>query len=713
MRHAELNRRVLVVDDSRSVRMIARLAIEQLGLDVTEADSGHQALRRFEDDEIGLVLLDVGLPDLDGYAVAEAIRAHPRGQEVPIVMLTGRGDLESIERAFAVGATDFASKPVSWLILGQRLLFCLESTRRRVEIDLQRAELEETQRVARIGSWRYRPADGRVEISSVTRELFGLSAEGDSLETLGTRVPEEEIDRVRSMLEELISGQEPKELKHRLIDASGGERVVYSYARRVAASPFHDLWIEGSTQDITQRERAESKIRYLAQQDQLTGLRNQDFFRENLAMMLARQKREGSCHALFLLNLNNFSRINDSRGREAGDEILRTVAKRVIVAVRETDMVASGTPMGVEIARIGGDEFSIALSDIRSPTDAARVAQRILEAVSEPISLQCGELAVTARIGIALSPDDGSDVGTLIANATAADRHARELGGNAYTFYRASMNESTLSRLALEGDFRQALLRKEVLVYFQPRVAMATGRVIAAEALARWHHPERGWIPPDEFVQLAEEAGLTFEFGRSIMESVMEQMQAWRRGGYEPIPISINVSPTLLVDDRLPQLLSEVTGLTGTPNSLVEIEITETVLLRREKAAEAALGKLKALGMTIALDDFGTGYSALTHLQRFPVDVLKIDRTFIDALDTDRGRAIVRGVISMAHAMDLRVVAEGVETLAQRSFLADERCDEEQGYLVSKPVPASEFEALFWPEGASPLMMAFDDEEGL
>jgi EAL domain-containing protein (putative c-di-GMP-specific phosphodiesterase class I) len=240
---------------------------------------------------------------------------------------------------------------------------------------------------------------------------------------------------------------------------------------------------------------------------------------------------------------------------------------------------------------------------------------------------------------------------------------------------------------------------------------MRTGIVVGAEVLSRWRHEQRGWVPPMEFVQLAEESGLNFELGRHVIEAAMEQLRSWRLAGYEPIPVSINVSPTLLTDERLPELIQEVMAATQTPAELIEVEITETVLLRREEAAEAALGKLKALGLSVALDDFGTGYSALTHLQRFPVDVIKIDRSFIDALDTERGRAIVRGVISMAHAMNLRVVAEGVETLEQRAFLAEEGCDEEQGYLISRPVPASEFEDLFWPEGVAPIMASFEDGE--
>jgi EAL domain-containing protein (putative c-di-GMP-specific phosphodiesterase class I) len=327
-----------------------------------------------------------------------------------------------------------------------------------------------------------------------------------------------------------------------------------------------------------------------------------------------------------------------------------------------------------------------------------------------PIEIGGEKVIVTGRIGISISPEDGEEFGELIANADAANRHARSVGGSGYDFYRSSMNEAARARLGLESDFRQALLTKEIEVRYQPRVDMSTGIVRGAEALARWNHKARGWVSPAEFVQLAEEAGLTFEFGRSIVESVMEQMRVWREAGYEALPISINVSPTMLIDERLPQLMQEVMDINGIAPSLIEIEITESALIRCEEEATVALGKLKAMGLSVALDDFGTGFSALTHLQHFPVDVVKIDRSFVEALVDETGQAIVRGVISMAHAMGLRVVAEGVENLEQRFFLAQEGCDEEQGFLISPAVPAAEFEQLFWPEDVASHLMTLSEE---
>ncbi|MFK7894483.1 MAG: EAL domain-containing protein [Myxococcota bacterium] len=698
--------KILVVDDSPSTRLFARASIAHLGLAMVEAATGAEALAAFEQDIIGLVLLDVGLPDMDGFEVASRIRKNPKGALTPIIMLTGKDDVESIQRAFDVGATDFASKPVSGLILGQRLLFALEAARRQKEIESQKLILEVTQKHAQIGRWSFDPEDRRLEMSDSAREIFDLPT-GDALfPTIVERTSKHERKRLFPAIQSVLDSPEGVEIKHFLRDSAGRERVVYTHARRDVSSHTGNVRIEGYSQEITARERVERKARYLAQHDHLTGLKNQEFFRESLELTIAKQSRNETKTALLLLNLDHFSRINDLRGRDLGDLILRKIAKRLVQSLRSSDLVAAGIPVPKTIARVGADEFSVLLSEVSEPADVARICVRLLEFVHEPIEVEGERINVSGRIGIAISPDDGENAGDLIANAEAAGRHAREGSGTHFEFYRSTMNESARERLGLESDFRESLDRDEIMVNFQPRVEMSTGIVIGAEALARWNHHELGFISPEVFVQLAEEAGLTFEFGRHIIQTTLSQMRAWIDSGYNAVGISINVSPTLLIDERLPGLFQEAMSTYGIDSSLVEIEITETVLIRREKDAAVALGKLKSLGLSIALDDFGTGYSALTHLQYFPVDVIKIDRSFVIALSDERGRAIVRGVISMAHAMGLRVVAEGVETLEQRAFLAEANCDEEQGYLVSRPVPAAEFEALFWPQGMAPILSA-------
>jgi diguanylate cyclase (GGDEF)-like protein len=695
--------RILIVEDSASTRMVARASIESLGLEVLEAPTGGAGLELFEREDIALVLLDVGLPDLDGFEVACRIRAHEKGADVPIIMLTGNDDIESIRRSFAVGATDFASKPVSWMVLGQRLLAVLESTRRQREILAQREELQETQRLASIGSWLYKVAGPRFELSASGREVFDLPAEGDIRDIAFARLPEADRRRFAAELDRCATTGEPLDLKHRYTDSSESVRVVHTHARRVEDPASGEIWIHGYSQDVSVREKAEERARYLAQHDHLTGLKNQDFFREYASIVFAQQKRDATPLAFLLVNIEKFSRLNELHGRDIGDAVLRATGERVIGAVRATDMVAAGTLLDATVARVGGDEFCVAISGMTTPEDLARIAMRIVDAVRKPILLGSESYTATSRVGIAISPEDGDDLGALLTNANAACRHTTGSGSKSYEFYRASMNASARRRLGLETDFRQALLRKAIEIHYQPLIDMEAGWVAGAEALARWDHEEYGWVPPTEFVQLAEDAGLTFEFGRATVEAAMMQIRAWRLAGHDPISISVNISPTLLLDARLPQLLQEEMDAYGVDSSLVEVEITESVLIRHEKDAAAALGKLKALGLSIALDDFGTGYSALTHLQQFPVDAIKIDRSFVEALSDDRGRAIVRGVISMAHAMDLRVVAEGVESLQQRAFLASEGCDVEQGFLFSKAVSAEEFEGRFLCAGSTAI----------
>jgi diguanylate cyclase (GGDEF)-like protein len=695
---------VLIVEDCSSTRMVARAALAQRGLAIREAATGPEALECFEAGGIDIILLDVGLPELDGFGVLERIRAHPEGTEVPVLMLTGNDDVGTVRRAYALGATDFASKPVDWLVMTERVLYVLKATRQHRELLAQRSRLEETEHLAEIGSFRLAVPGDSVELSVGARRVYDLPADATTIELsmLLGRVPHADRLRINQEIERSVEAGEPLSIQHRILDDSGQERVLYSQAQREDGSRSGTRWIRGYSQDITSRVRAEEQLRFVTQHDSLTGVLNLESFNEHLSLMLAQQQRHGRPHALLLLDLDNFKRVNDTRGRAVGDALLQTVAQRLVGAVRDSDLVLLESPIEDPVARHGGDEFSVVVADVRSGNDAARIAQRILEELRKSITIHGERIVITASIGIAVSPEDGSEVSVLVSNAEAAMRHAKTLGGDSYQFYRASMNEAALSRLGLESDFREAIQSKEIVVHFQPRVDMQSSVVAGAEALARWQHPERGWVSPEEFVQLAEESGLTFALGERIFDAVLSQMHDWRETGYDLVPISINASPTLLLDPRFPGLVSAMTTKHDIDPRIVEIEVTESGLMRCEEDAEVALRQLKQIGVGVALDDFGTGYSALSFLQRFPVDIVKIDRSFVSALDTDDGRAIVKGVLSMAQAMSVRSVAEGVETLAQRQFLAEHGCDEEQGFLFGRPCPAHQFERLFWPDGVLP-----------
>ena len=449
------------------------------------------------------------------------------------------------------------------------------------------------------------------------------------------------------------------------------ERAV---AERTAELKSANERLEG---EITDRKQAEQRAQHLADHDALTGLPNRRLLEDRLTQALALSYRNRKQTAVMFVDLDRFKTINDSLGHAVGDMLLKEVARRLVAQLR----------VGDTICRIGGDEFVVVLPESKRSTDAANVAQKVIEQLSLPINVEGRELHVTPSIGISVFPDDGRDAETLIRNADAAMYHAKEMGRANYQFFTDQMNLSASRRLAMENDLRRAIQKGELRVYYQPIIELGGGHVAAHEALVRWQHPSRGLVAPGDFIQLAEDTGLILKIG----EWVLREACRWATfiGVDRGLPVSVNLSPRQFTDPRLVELVASVLTESGLPARLLELEITETTAMQQTDVTMATLGKLKALGVTIAIDDFGTGYSSLAYLKRFPVDKLKIDRAFIAEVPADKdNKAIVAATVALAHALGLKVVAEGVETEAQLEFLQTCRCDFLQGYLAGKPVDA-------------------------
>jgi diguanylate cyclase (GGDEF)-like protein len=442
--------------------------------------------------------------------------------------------------------------------------------------------------------------------------------------------------------------------------------------------------------------RMVDQVRFLAFYDSLTRLPNRVLYKERLAQALARAARSNRFVAVCFIDLDHFSRINDTLGHDLGDELLREVSSRLLTSSRTADSVSRyGTEQGIaEVSRLGGDEFTVVLSDLTDPQESVRVARRLLDTLRKPVRLGTQEVFVTASVGVAIYPFDGSDTEELLKCADVAMYHAKEQGRNTYQMYSASMNAEAMARLQLEQQLRKAVEAGEFTIWYQPIVDLDTRKPVAAEALVRWSHPERGLVSPGEFIALCEECGLIVPLGEWILRGVCSQARAWEAAGLGTVRMSVNLSARQLRHDGIVDTVRAILQETGLrPRSLV-LELTESMLMEPKGVTGRTIRELAELGVSLAIDDFGTGYSSLSYLKNFPVTTLKIDRTFIAGITTDPDdSAITTAIIALARAMELDVVAEGVETEAQADFLRDKGCHKIQGYLVGRPMAREEFEA--------------------
>ena len=505
---------------------------------------------------------------------------------------------------------------------------------------------------------------------------------------------EEDRKKTQEFSEQLFAGRLPVyRLEKRYVKKNGAIVWVNITASAIHGKEGDVLYLLAIIQDLTESRKAADKIHLLHYYDGLTGLPNRTFHKELMKRSIEYARRHKEMFALIYLGLDNFQRINDTLGYGIGDLLLKAVADRLTNSLRKSDLVArSDDPETASVvSRAGGDEFIVLAHDLNQAHNAARMSRRLLEELSAPYDLSGHEVFITASIGMALYPDDGTDADDLLKNAEKAMRHAKGEGKNNFCFYSISMHSSVLELLTLENDLHRALERKELLLYYQPQVDTATRRVTGMEALLRWKHPERGLISPSQFIPIAETSGLILPIGEFVIRTVCKQIKTLQEAGYQQIKIALNVSGRQFDHQNLIGIVQEALEDTRIPPQCLELEITESAIMRDPEKIIGILNELKAMGIRIAIDDFGTGYSSLSYLKRLPLDFLKIDQSFVEGVASDpRDQAIVRTTIVMAHSLNLKTIAEGVETEEQFSFLQDQGCDEIQGYLFSRPLPAEE-----------------------
>lgn len=499
------------------------------------------------------------------------------------------------------------------------------------------------------------------------RPVFGLIHQNDEIPPLDTATFREKTAANASWYGEL-----------EIIQKSGEYIPAGIRVSRVddphSGQPAHYIWILA---DITERREAEERMRHIAQHDALTGLPNRLALLMRLAQLLPESRRHGWSMAIMFLDLDRFKIINDTLGHQVGDELLREVACRLNKVVRETDFVA----------RLGGDEFVIILPAISAPSDAAIVAGKIIATLATQIQAEGHELHTSPSIGISIFPDDGPDGDTILKNADTAMYHAKAAGRNNYQFFAAEMNRASAERLDIERKLRHAIDRNELALCFQPQFKSDSSRPTGVEALVRWHHPSDGMISPDRFIPVAEETGIIVEIGEWVLLNACREMKHWIDAGLTPIRIAVNVSARQLRRRDFCETVAGVLAESGLAPELLELEITESSVMENPEEAVQILQRLGRMGISLAIDDFGTGYSSLAYLKLFPIDHLKIDRSFVADIENDlNDRAIAFGTIALAHSLGLNVIAEGVETEDQLELLRSNGCDEIQGYLFSKPL---------------------------
>lgn len=560
---------VMIVDDELTTVEILKAFLEDAGYRqfVTTSDAT-RALELMENEHPDVVLTDLKMPQVSGFDILTAMRAHHEFRHIPTIMLTSADDSETKLKALQLGASDFLAKPV-----------------------------------------------------------------------------------------------DPSELALRLRNT-------------LAAKAYQDR---------------------LAFYDPLTDLPNRRTFMDRLDMALRQAMRNNRSGAILHVNLDRFKQINDTLGHRAGDTLLKAVSQRLGHCIRNCDTSArlSRSSPEAHLSRISGDEFTVLLPEIKRPLNAEHVARRILEAIRQPLHVENHELVVTASIGIAVFPNDGEDMETLLKHVDITTNCAKQRGGNTHQSYSSDMHAQGVERLSLESQLRKALERDELLLYYQPKVDVQTNQIVGAEALVRWQHPEFGLLAPGDFIPLAEDVGLIVPIGEWVINAVCQQNKVWQSLGRPPLCVSLNVSGQQFRDPNLVRTIFRALASSGLAPQYLKLELTESVIMENAKENVDALHAIKNMGSKLSIDDFGTGYSSLSYLEQFPLDELKIDRSFITAIQAETDDApIVTAIIAMAHSLDLAVVVEGVESKEQLAFLKKRGCDEYQGYFFSKPLPAGEFATL-------------------
>lgn len=696
--------RVMLVDDDEVTLMLTAFALRERGFDIIEVTSGEDALRQLAESAPDMVMLDAVMPGMDGFQTCQALRNLPGCEQMPVLMLTGLDDEASITQAYRVGATDFFVKSTQWSLLAGRLRYMLRAARMRLELERSKSKLARAQDLARMGSfdWRCGRGLGQLWLSAEALRVFGRV--GD--ERLGVRallrmVSAAQRRGLMRRLNEVVAHNAVMAMDVPVLLLDGRQRVVHVEAE-AEFEHGHGIGYTGVFQDVTDRRVAEDRIRHLANFDALTGLPNRRQLIWRTERALEQARRLNFHAALLLIDLDRFKNVNDTLGHAAGDELLMEVARRLRGCVRHCDQVmeeaieaaGSRSHRSLEaVGRLGGDEFVALLPEVADEGDAERVAERVLDALREPVFVAGQECFVTGSVGIALFPRDGLNLADLLRNADVAMYSAKTSGRNASALYSPQLGGRGRARIELETDLHKALERNELVLHYQPKIDVRGSKMVGVEALMRW---QRGGVlvPPGDFIPLAEESGLIVPMSEWAVREAARQAKLWQSQLGFADSIAVNLPSRLFERSDLVENIRQAVAAYGVSHQAIQLEITENNLMKDLHNVSQSLHRLNEIGVQISIDDFGTGYSSLAYLTTLPISELKIDRSFVRDLGiTPQSSAVVSAIIALARSLGLRVVAEGVETLRQMEVLHRLGCHLMQGYLFSKALPPGELEA--------------------
>lgn len=685
---------VMVIDDDRSIHLLAREVFSGVEFKVNVCQGGQEALDTIRDVDPDVILLDIMMPGIDGFETCQRIKSIPEYQNTPIIMLTGMEDVEAVEKAYALGAWDFTSKPINWAILVNRVRYALRAFKA-FEGERRAGQLSRTLDNSSNEIFMFNPVtmeiltankSGRLNLGYDQKGLIRLSF----LDLIETSLRDDFKNQVESM-----AGNHQLEISTELLRSDGTVYPVEgSLLVAVDESPLAHIAI---FQDVTERKKSEAELYRLAFYDELTGLPNRRLFEEMVYRSLELAKRRKSFCSVSILDLDGFKLINDSFGHATGDELLIQISERLQNTVRGYDSVSrweqsSDDASYVELARFGGDEFLLLLTDFHELSMIDGISQRILDDVSKPYKIQGHEIILTGSLGVSVFPNDGDSIDLLLKKADASMYQAKKRGKNTYTIHNTSEPSMAIERLQLESQLRQAVVNDELELYYQPQTSSETGELLGVEALIRWNHPEQGLLAPGRFMYIAEESSLCVTIGDWVIDRAVTDSCEWLGDLLsENSKVSINVETMQLQDGSFLGHMEQAVKRMPDGISLV-VEMTESAIMSDSGNHVDALSALKKMGVLVAIDDFGTGYSSLSYLKRFPIDFLKIDKTFVDNVHQDsEDEAIVEVIFSLAQILGLEVVAEGVETEDQASTLRKQGFYLIQGYLVSPPLARKDF----------------------